>query len=185
MTPEKIQTVTRLTVEAITAAGELRAARDRSRLTTAAAARRIEQALGRVLAEAGLLAFVGAPNLGTGSLILRGINVRTKHHDDKLRRAASNGPAPLSLVLDGRGRLMMATIVRDGDLAMSLRAATDEDLLPDDLALIAEAAIELLSCHREHAGGRVDSLERNATLAHNLDAALRAWDLGHHLPDPS
>lgn len=182
LTKDKILQLSQTTVEAIAAAGALHQVRERSRAETAAAIRRIESALGQVLTGAQLTAFVGLPNLGTGGIFLRGLNVRARNHHDKLRRpswGASDAEGSAMLVLDARGQLRMALLVRgSGDLGLSLRGAEDADFLPEDLELVAEAAIDLLTIHREGAGDRAQTLERATQLAHHLEAALAAWDRG-------
>lgn len=187
MNKEQIQQLATLAVDAIAKASDLHQARQQSHVSAIAAMRRIEWALGQLLADTGLSAFIGTPNIGTGSLALRALNVRAKHHDAKLARPPWIGAAapPLTLILDAKGRLLVAQVIRDQELALSMRPAADADLAVDDLELVANAAIALLSRHRDVAGERTESLAKCALLAQNLDAALCASYSGIRFPSPS
>jgi len=186
MNREQIQQLATLAVDAIAKASDLHQARQQSRGAALAAMRAIEAAIARLLADTGLSALAGAPNIGSGSLTLRAINVRAKHRDAKLPRPTFGGSDPgASLVLDSKGRLLVAQVIRDPELALSMRPATDDDLATDDLEAVANAAVELLERHRDVAGERTETLARCELLSTNIDAALSAWQLGARVNLPA
>ncbi len=179
MTQEQIHALSDAVTGAITGAAELAALRDRTRADVVRQIRAIEAALHLVLQESGLPAFVNLANLGSGSLPLRGLNVRGDSAGAKLKRPSWMGEPPESLILDGKGYLMMAKLVRDDTgQALSLRAAIDDDFELDDLERVAETAAALLHDQAEALEARAATLARIEALRANLDAALDAWEAG-------
>jgi hypothetical protein len=176
LTRHDIEQLAETTVAAIAQAATLAERRAAAKAEASIAMRAIEAALGKVLEHAGLSAFVGLPNLGTGSLYLRGLNVRRRNLDEPLPR----GRADHTLVLDAKGKLVTALLVRTdgGPRGLHIMPATDDDLEPGDLGNVAAAAAALLRLHVLGAGERGELAERQEQLAENLRVAVAAWDKG-------
>ncbi len=167
------------TVEAVATAAKLADDRSRTRGKAIAAMREIEAALAAVLAESGLPAFAGVWNLGTGTVAFRGVNVRSAAPSRALERERP------CLVLDAHGRLVMARLTYQGDLAVGWTAATDDDLQVDDLELVAAATRHLLDRHLQGVETRTTHLGRVEDLATNLGIAVDAWESGRLLRERS
>ena len=178
MTKEEIQQLAETAVAAIAHANTLAERRTAAKEAALAAVRGIELALTRVLEHAGIKAFVGLPNLGTGTLYLRGLNLRRQRLDEPLPRPGS--ATSHTLVLDARGKLVTALFVRTAaGPGLHVMDATDADIdLPIDLKLVADAAPVLLRMHVLGAGERGELAESQEHLADNLSRAVDAWKRG-------